>query len=230
MQSNDTYSDSGNFSTALGGNQDIAPAGSPVVSNLAETLSLTTFDAAGLETTLETDNPGMDYAVVVLSSDYSASLNASASTQVFNFDAAFAAHDYSGTTSTSNFQISGAASTGTAADALVNTAFNVPAFGIGNFEDGDSGATSATVSLSDMGVAPTDGSLLDFNYSGTAVLALFSDDPLAANQFGVMTATAFGSASLSTDYAVYKLTLIPEPSSTLYLLSLLGLIALRRRR
>ena len=229
LQTTTTYSDSGNFSQSLDVSQSLAPAGAPVISSLAETLSLTSFDTAGAVATLEADNPGMDYEIVVLSSNYNTSLNSSASSQIFNFDSAFSAHNYQGTTSSSNFQISGAGTAAPTTDSLVNSAFNVVAFGISNFADGTSSATATNISLTDSGTAPTDGSTLNFNYSGSSIQAMFSDDPTATNQLGIMTSTAFGDAELQTSYEVYKLVPIPEPTSTVFAM-LAGLLVLRRRR
>ena len=232
LQGTSSYSATDNFSQSLGATQSLAPSAGPAVSSLAETLSLTSFDAAATEASLEASSPGMDFAIVVLSSTYSASLQTSASTQIFNFDSAFGAHDYSGTTAASNFQISGAASAGMASSALINNAFNVGAFSIGDFADGTSGSTSAVVNLSDTGSAATDGSLLNFNYDGSSVLFISSDDPAAPNQSAVMTSSAFGLAEVAADYEVYKLVEIPpvpEPGTAVLVL-FGGALALRRRR
>jgi hypothetical protein len=170
--------------------------------------------------------------VVVLSSTYTSSLAASASTQIFNFDATFQPHTYSGTTTVSNFQITGAGSAGPATDSLVNASFNVGPFGIGTFADATSAATTASLSLLDSGTAPIDGSPINFNFSGSAITFINSDDPTAVNQSAVMSSSAFGSAFIAASFEVYKLVevpAVPEPGSGALLLVGCALV-LRRRR
>jgi len=83
-----SYADSDIFGENLGSSQSLAPSASSTTTLLTQTLTVTTFDAAGEEAALEgsSSSGGFDFAVCVTSSVWSVNLSGGGSVVIANFD------------------------------------------------------------------------------------------------------------------------------------------------
>lgn len=204
------YSDSDAFTVDLGQDNLTGVLGEMT---LDETISLTSYDAT----------PFSNQQVIVHSSTYSVTLDGLGSVVVVNLGGSEAT--ISGDVGFNNWAISGAGSAGASSDQISNAGYLLDGGSGGLFNDG-AGKTSVSHTLSDSGVAPTDGSTVDFDFDGTYRVDV---NATALSGLWFASGTARGDASIQTVYERFELVTIPEPSVLLLVLSGAALV-LRRQR
>ena len=215
-----TDTDSGSISLNASGN-----FGTPSVTSIAGSLSLTTFNQASAPS-------GQFYCVT--SSDFATSFLSSTNASLYNFSGS--ADSFYGALSLGGLSIGGTsgASAGPSTSTLSRTsgtAMPVGPFGVASFLDAASGASSTSVSLADTGTVGTNnGSNLTFTFSGNSV-AFFQASSGYTGTLWTAAGSATYDATITTLYDVYELVpLVPEPGVTLLGAGFLGAMLMRRRR
>lgn len=212
------YTDSDSGSVTL---NDSGNYGTPEVTSLAQSLSVTTFNQASSPS-------GFYYDVT--SSTYTASLLGSTNASLFNFSGT--ATTYGGNLSLAGFSIGGAGSAVPVSSSLSNSSTaSVPSFGGPlTFVDASSGAsgTSASTTASG-GISLNNGSNLNFTFNGNSVAGFNAASGATSGLFTVAGSASY-SAGINTAYDVYELVAVPEPTGPAFAAALLGCALIRRRR
>jgi len=209
----EVYRDEDSFTVDLG---QVFVAGSPGSVDLSESLSVQAFD----------DAASAQQAFVVFSSTYTASLDGIGSVLVLNLDGA--AQSFNGDITFAEWEIEGAAAAAAQSDQISNANFAVGPVTAARFSDGV--VDSLGLNLGDVGVAPTGGETLQFDFVGSFDVDVAGG--VIPSQL-IATGSAFGSAEVQTVYerfALAEVAPIPEPTPTVLLLGGLSLLLARRSR
>jgi hypothetical protein len=212
-----TYTDSDSVTQSLNSSGNF---GTPSVTGLAQSLSLTTFNEASAPS---------GSAYMVTSSTFSSSLMGSTNATILNFSGGPA--NFTGAVSIAGASIGGTVASGGPVTTSISraTPLSVPTFGIVPFSS-DSGATSTLLNVTSAGpLAINDGSNINFVSSGNSVV--FIQSSAGPGPTWTSSGSVTLNASLNTNYDVYQLVPlnVPEPSATV-MLGALGLVGLAHRR